>query len=66
MSGGHGRNDRHEPYEPQAAAQRQRERDALDELLAGLDRVNGPADPDVVAAKTAQLTGPTPGAPAPD
>ncbi|MFD5427569.1 hypothetical protein [Streptomyces sp. NPDC127084] len=39
------------------AAQRQIERDNLDELIADFDSVNGPADPDAVAAKLAKLTG---------
>jgi hypothetical protein len=38
------------------AAQRQIERDNLDELIADFDRVNGPADPQAVAAKRARLT----------
>ncbi|MFF1480754.1 hypothetical protein ACFVYD_24935 [Streptomyces sp. NPDC058301] len=42
------------------AAQRQIERDNLDELIAGFDQVNGPADPEAVAAKRAKLTGTTP------
>ncbi|MFD4634017.1 hypothetical protein ACFVYR_20070 [Streptomyces sp. NPDC058284] len=46
------------------AAQRQIERDNLDELIADFDDVNGPAEPAAVAAKRAELTGttPTPGA----
>jgi hypothetical protein len=46
------------------AAQRQIERDNLDELIADFDRVNGPADPQAVAAKRARLTaeGAEPGA----
>ncbi|WP_329114913.1 hypothetical protein [Streptomyces sp. NBC_01353] len=39
------------------AAQRQIERDNLDELIADFDRTNGPADPEAVAAKRAKLTG---------
>lgn len=39
------------------AAQRQIERDNLDELIADFDQVNGPADPEAVAAKRAKLTG---------
>ncbi|MGA4839105.1 hypothetical protein [Streptomyces sp. G45] len=42
------------------AAQRQIERDNLDELIADFDQVNVPADPDAVAAKRAKLTGTTP------
>lgn len=42
----------------ESAAQRQIERDNLDELIADFDRVNGPADPEAVAAKRAKLTGP--------
>lgn len=44
------------------AAQRQIERDNLEELIADFDRVHGPADPEAVAAKRAKLTGPGPGA----
>jgi hypothetical protein len=33
------------------------ERDNLDELIADFDKVHGPADPEAVAAKRAQLTG---------
>ncbi|MEW1635118.1 hypothetical protein AB0469_13675 [Streptomyces sp. NPDC093801] len=44
------------------AAQRQIELDKLDELIADFDRVNGPADPEAVAAKRAELTGRSPGA----
>lgn len=40
------------------AAQRQIERDHLDELISEFDKVNGPADPAAVAAKQARLTGP--------
>lgn len=40
------------------AAQRQIERDNLDELIADLDEVNGPADPEAVATKRAKLTAP--------
>ncbi|MET7934824.1 hypothetical protein [Streptomyces sp. NPDC005322] len=32
-------------------------RSALDELIADLDEVNGPADPNAVADKLARLTG---------
>jgi hypothetical protein len=39
------------------AAQRQIERDNLDELIADFDKVNGPADPAAVAAKRDRLTG---------
>jgi hypothetical protein len=39
------------------AAQRQIERDNLDELIADFDKVHGPADPQAVAAKRARLTG---------
>ncbi|MGI5222630.1 hypothetical protein [Nocardia sp. CA-290969] len=39
------------------AAQRQIERDNLDELIADFDKHNGPADPEAVAAKRADLTG---------
>ncbi|MDK9495490.1 hypothetical protein [Streptomyces katrae] len=39
------------------AAQRQIERDNLEELIADFDAVNGPADPEAVAAKRARLTG---------
>ncbi|MFE2091083.1 hypothetical protein [Streptomyces sp. NPDC059460] len=39
------------------AAQRQIERDNLDELIAALDKSNGPADPGAVATKRARLTG---------
>lgn len=41
------------------AAQRQIERDNLDELIADFDKVHGPADPQAVAAKRAKLTGGT-------
>ncbi|MBC9718973.1 hypothetical protein H9Y04_41250 [Streptomyces sp. TRM66268-LWL] len=37
------------------AAQRRIERDGLDELLAGFDEANGPADPVAVAAKRTRL-----------
>ncbi|MFI1864550.1 hypothetical protein [Streptomyces jumonjinensis] len=40
------------------AAQRQIERDNLDELIADFDKVRGQADPEAVAAKRARLTGP--------
>lgn len=39
------------------AAQRQIERDRLDELIASFEEVHGPADPGAVAAKRALLTG---------
>ncbi|MFD3842394.1 hypothetical protein ACFWWC_40025 [Streptomyces sp. NPDC058642] len=39
------------------AAQRQIERDNLDELIADFDKIHGPADPEAVAAKRAELTG---------
>ncbi|MFM9594249.1 hypothetical protein ACKI1J_20090 [Streptomyces scabiei] len=39
------------------AAQRQIERDGLDELIAGFEEVHGPADPEAVAAKRARLAG---------
>lgn len=39
------------------AAQRQIERDNLDELIADFDKTHGPADPEAVAAKRARLTG---------
>ncbi|MFF9852258.1 hypothetical protein [Streptomyces litmocidini] len=42
------------------AAQRQIERDNLDELIAAFDRTQGPAEPEAVAAKRAKLTGGTP------
>ncbi|MFJ9886182.1 hypothetical protein ACIQRW_09985 [Streptomyces sp. NPDC091287] len=38
------------------AAQRQIERDGLDELLADFEKTNGPADPTSVADKRARLT----------
>ena len=41
------------------AAQRQIERDNLDELIADFDKAHGPADPEAVAAKRAKLTGGT-------
>ncbi|WP_055492338.1 hypothetical protein [Streptomyces sp. TP-A0356] len=44
------------------AAQRQIERDNLDDLIADFDKIHGPADPDGVAAKRAKLTGPETGA----
>lgn len=44
------------------AAQRQIERDQLDELIAGFEEVHGPADPEAVAVKRARLTGEAPGA----
>ncbi|GLF98846.1 hypothetical protein [Streptomyces yaizuensis] len=39
------------------AAQRQIERDNLDELIADFDKVHGQADPEAVAVKRAKLTG---------
>ncbi|MFC9287018.1 hypothetical protein [Streptomyces sp. NPDC057052] len=39
------------------AAQRQIERDNLDELIADFEKVHGPADPEAVAAKRARLVG---------
>jgi hypothetical protein len=39
------------------AAQRQIERDNLDELIADFDKVHGQADPEAVAARRARLTG---------
>ncbi|MEV6315530.1 hypothetical protein [Streptomyces sp. NPDC051776] len=42
------------------AAQRQIERDNLDELIADFDEANGPADPEAVAAKRAKLTATAP------
>ncbi|MFB7048181.1 hypothetical protein ACFCX7_18755 [Streptomyces microflavus] len=39
------------------AAQRQIERDSLDELIADFESTNGPDDPEAVAAKRARLTG---------
>jgi hypothetical protein len=39
------------------AAQRQIERDNLDELIADFEKAHGPADPEAVAAKRAKLTG---------
>ncbi|MGW4825586.1 hypothetical protein ACWEP4_43705 [Streptomyces sp. NPDC004227] len=44
------------------AAQRQIERDNLDELIADFDKIHGPADPEAVAAKRAKLTEAHPGA----
>lgn len=44
------------------AAQRQIERDNLEELIAAFDDVHGPADSEAVAAKRAKLMGRTPGA----
>lgn len=44
------------------AAQRQIERDNLDELIAEFEAVHGPADPEAVAAKRGRLTGEAPGA----
>ncbi|CAL9422293.1 hypothetical protein SUDANB105_01868 [Streptomyces sp. enrichment culture] len=41
------------------AAQRQIERDNLDELIADFDKLHGPVDPEAVAAKRAKLTGGT-------
>ncbi|MFE2291129.1 hypothetical protein [Streptomyces sp. NPDC059452] len=40
----------------EAAAQRQIERDNLDELLADFEKANGPADPSSVTDKRAKLT----------
>lgn len=42
------------------AAQRQIERDNLDELITDFEKANGPADPKAVAAKRAELTGSSP------
>lgn len=42
------------------AAQRQIERDNLNDLIAEFDQANGPADPEVVAVKRAKLTGSAP------
>ncbi|MFD4634023.1 hypothetical protein ACFVYR_20030 [Streptomyces sp. NPDC058284] len=42
------------------AAQRQIERDNLDELIADFDQANGPADPEAVASKRAKLNGSSP------
>ncbi|MFJ5712693.1 hypothetical protein [Streptomyces sp. NPDC093105] len=39
------------------AAQRQIERDNLDELIADFDNIHGRADPEAVASKRAKLTG---------
>ncbi|MEU1014856.1 hypothetical protein [Streptomyces sp. NPDC005898] len=39
------------------AAQRQIERENLDELIADFDKVHGPAGPEAVAAKRARLAG---------
>ncbi|MFJ9809411.1 hypothetical protein ACIRTB_14410 [Streptomyces sp. NPDC101158] len=39
------------------AAQRQIERDNMDELIADFDKTHGPANPEAVAAKRAKLTG---------
>lgn len=39
------------------AAQRQIERDNLDELLADFEKANGPADPRAVSDKRTRLTG---------
>lgn len=44
------------------AAQRQIERDNLDELIADFEKIHGPADPAAVADKRARLTGDVPGA----
>ncbi|GAA3423112.1 hypothetical protein ACWDTT_01930 [Streptosporangium sandarakinum] len=41
------------------AAQRQIERDNLDELIADFERTHGPADPEAVTAKRIRLTGGT-------
>ncbi|MER5440855.1 hypothetical protein [Streptomyces sp. NPDC002790] len=42
------------------AAQRQLERDNLNDLIAEFDQANGPADPEAVAIKRAKLTGSAP------
>ncbi|MFG2112546.1 hypothetical protein ACGFRB_07890 [Streptomyces sp. NPDC048718] len=42
---------------PEETARRQNERDDLDELIAEFEKVNGPVDPEAVAAKRARLTG---------
>ncbi|MEU3147550.1 MULTISPECIES: hypothetical protein [unclassified Streptomyces] len=42
---------------PERAAQRQIERDQLDEPIAAFEEVHGPADPEAVAAKRARLAG---------
>lgn len=42
------------------AAQRQIERDNLNDLIAEFDQANGPADPEAVAVKRAKLTGNAP------
>ncbi|MCX4437160.1 MULTISPECIES: hypothetical protein [Streptomyces] len=42
------------------AAQRQIERDNLDELIADFEEAHGPADAEAVAAKRAKLTGSAP------
>jgi len=42
------------------AAQRQIERDNLDELIADFEKAHGPADVEAVAAKRAKLTGSAP------
>ncbi|MFC8639854.1 hypothetical protein ACWGNY_21935 [[Kitasatospora] papulosa] len=42
------------------AAQRQIERDSLNDLIAEFDQANGPADPEVVAVKRAKITGNAP------
>ncbi|MEW2623962.1 hypothetical protein [Streptomyces sp. NPDC048106] len=47
------------------AAQRQIERDNLDEVIAEFDKLHGPADPAAVAAKRARLTSGATGAGAP-
>ncbi|WP_200308579.1 hypothetical protein [Streptomyces adelaidensis] len=44
------------------AAQRQIERDNLDELISGFEEAHGPADPEAVASKRARLTGEASGA----
>jgi hypothetical protein len=46
----------------ESAAQRQIERDNLDELITEFDQVHGPADPKAVAAKRAKLNGDESGA----
>lgn len=43
------------------AAQRQIERDKLDELIEAFEETNGPADAEAVAAKRAKLLGPSSG-----
>lgn len=43
------------------AAQRQVERDRLDDLVSAFEEVHGPAAPEAVATKRARLTGEGPG-----